>query len=229
MLIPRYEDLPERMQNETVRQYLQLLKKKMLFLAVKRLFDLFVSAFLTVILSPILIILAIMVVIDSKGPVFYRQERVTTGMKTFRIFKFRSMVDKADRIGPLVTTDNDSRITRVGKILRKTRLDELPQLFNIISGDMTLVGTRPEVMKYVEAYSDEMLATLLLPAGVTSEASIRYKDESELLDRSQDPDRTYIEEILPEKMKYNIRYLSELGVGKDLGILVSTVFAVLRR
>ena len=229
MLTFDYDRLPKEMQNETVRKYCEKLRRKKISLVLKRLLDILVSLVLTVILSPILILIALIVVIDSKGPVFYRQERITKNMKTFRIFKFRTMIDKADTIGPLVTTDNDSRITRVGRVLRKVRLDELPQLFNILAGDMTLVGTRPEVKKYVDRYTDEMMATLLLPAGVTSIASIKYKDESELLDRADDPDRVYVEKILPEKMKYNLEYLDTFSFGKDIGILISTVIAVLRR
>ena len=229
MLTFDYDRLPKEMQNEAVRKYCEKLSRKKVSLVLKRLLDILVSLVLTVILSPILILIALIVVIDSKGPVFYRQERITKNMKTFRIFKFRTMIDKADTIGPLVTTDNDSRITRVGRVLRKVRLDELPQLFNILAGDMTLVGTRPEVKKYVDRYTDEMMATLLLPAGVTSIASIKYKDESELLDRADDPDRVYVEKILPEKMKYNLEYLDTFSFGKDIGILISTVIAVLRR
>ena len=229
MLTFDFDRLPDRMKNEAVRKYCEKLKRKKLSLVLKRLLDVFVSLVLTVILSPILVLISLIVVIDSKGPVFYRQERITKNMKTFMIFKFRTMVDKADRICPLVTTDNDSRITRVGRILRKVRLDELPQLFNILAGDMTLVGTRPEVKKYVDRYTDEMMATLLLPAGVTSTASIMYKDESELLDKADDPDRVYVEKILPEKMKYNLEYLDSFSFVKDIGILISTVVAVLRR
>ena len=142
MLTFDYDRLPKEMQNEAVRKYCEKLSRKKVSLVLKRLLDILVSLVLTVILSPILILIALIVVIDSKGPVFYRQERITKNMKTFRIFKFRTMIDKADTIGPLVTTDNDSRITRVGRVLRKVRLDELPQLFNILAGDMTLVGTR---------------------------------------------------------------------------------------
>ena len=229
MLTFDFDRLPDRMKNDAVRKYCEKLKRKKLSLVLKRLLDILVSLVLTVILSPILVLISLIVVIDSKGPVFYRQERITKNMKAFRIFKFRTMVDKADRIGPLVTTDNDSRITRVGRILRKVRLDELPQLFNILAGDMTLVGTRPEVRKYVDQYTDEMMATLLLPAGVTSTASIKYKDESELLDKADDPDRVYVEKILPEKMKYNLEYLDSFSFIKDIGILISTVVAVLRR
>ncbi|MBR2806786.1 MAG: sugar transferase [Oscillospiraceae bacterium] len=229
MLTFDFDRLPDRMKNDAVRKYCEKLKRKKLSLVLKRLLDILVSLVLTVILSPVLVLISLIVVIDSKGPVFYRQERITKNMKTFRIFKFRTMVDNADRIGPLVTTDNDSRITRVGRILRKVRLDELPQLFNILAGDMTLVGTRPEVRKYVDRYTDEMMATLLLPAGVTSTASIKYKDESELLDKADDPDRVYVEKILPEKMKYNLEYLDSFSFIKDIGILISTVVAVLRR
>lgn len=154
--------------------------------------------------SPVLIAISIMIVRDSNGGVFYRQERVTQYGRKFKIFKFRTMVANADKIGTQVTVSNDSRVTRVGEKLRKYRLDELPQLINIILGDMTLVGTRPESTHYVKKYTPEMYATLLLPAGVTSEASIKYKDEAELLDKADDVDKVYVEKVLPEKMKYNL-------------------------
>ena len=180
------------MQNDAVSGYYDILKKKKAGLAVKRGFDLMISLIMIVILSPILAVLAVVIKVDSKGPVFYRQERVTTGNRTFRIFKFRTMVQNADKIGSLVTVGNDSRITRVGSKIRKCRLDELPQLINIVKGEMSFVGTRPEVRKYVDCYTDEMMATLLLPAGVTSLASIKYKDEDEIMEehtaRGESPD-----------------------------------------
>ena len=179
-----------------------------------------------------LLILAILIKIDSKGPVFYRQERVTTNGKIFRIFKFRTMVQNADKIGSLVTVGNDARITRVGKVIRKVRLDEIPQLINILKGEMTFVGTRPEVKKYVDKYTDEMMATLLLPAGVTSIASIKYKDEDEILDKAvkagKDTDVAYVEDVLPGKMKYNLEYLKQFSVLHDLKICIDTVIGVLR-
>lgn len=224
----KWDKLPECMRNEAVRPYYQLLKKKKFSLFFKRLFDIFVSLLMLIILSPLFIIISLIIVIDSRGGVFYRQERVTRYGKVFRIFKFRTMVKNADKIGTQVTVSNDKRITKVGKILRKLRLDEIPQLLNIIAGDMSFVGTRPESVQYVNKYTPEMYATLLLPAGVTSEASIKYKDEAKLLDSADDADKVYIEQILPEKMKYNLEAIKKFNFIREIGIMVRTVFAVLR-
>ena len=174
-----------------------------------------------------MLIIAAMIKLDSEGPVFYRQERITTYGKHFRIHKFRTMVNNADRIGSAVTVGNDSRITKVGAALRGCRLDELPQVFDLISGNMSCVGTRPEAVKYVERYKPEYMATLLLPAGITSEASIRYKDEAELLDAAEDVDRVYTEDVLPGKMKYNLESIRTFSFIKDIITMVRTVFAVL--
>ena len=164
---------------------------------------------------------------DSEGPVFYRQERITTYGKHFKIHKFRTMVNNADQIGSAVTVDNDSRITKVGEKLRGCRLDELPQIFDLISGNMSFVGTRPEAVKYVEKYKNEYMATLLLPAGITSEASIRYKDEATLLDTAEDVDKVYVEEVLPGKMKYNLDSIKNFSFWGDIATMFRTVFAVL--
>ena len=150
MILPKWDNLPEEMQNDAVAGYYKILKKKKAGLVIKRVFDLTVSLAMLVILSPALAVLAVLIKLDSKGPVFYRQERVTACNRTFRIFKFRTMVQNADQIGSLVTVGNDPRITRVGSKIRKCRLDELPQLINIVKGEMSFVGTRPEVRKYVE-------------------------------------------------------------------------------
>ena len=228
MRLLKWEKLPEEMQTEEVRKYYDILKKKQCALFFKRAFDIFVSLLMLIILSPLFLILAIMIKIDSKGPVFYRQERVTQYGKKFRIFKFRTMVVDADKIGTQVTVNNDSRVTRVGRLLRKTRLDEISQLIDVLRGALTFVGTRPEVDKYVQQYTDEMKATLLLPAGITSEASIRYKDESKLLDTAEEEvDEVYVKEILPSKMKYNLKSLKTFGFWKDIKVMFMTVFAVL--
>lgn len=227
MRLIKWEKLPVEMQTEEVRKYYDVLKKKRFALFLKRAFDIFVSLLLLIILSPLFLILAIAIKIDSKGPVFYRQERVTQYGKRFRIFKFRTMVQNADKIGAQVTVNNDSRITRVGKFIRRCRLDEICQLIDVLRGTLTFVGTRPEVPKYVEQYEPEMLATLLLPAGVTSMASIKYKDEDKLLDGAEDVDKTYVEEVLPGKMKYNLEALEKFGFWRDIGIMFMTVFAVL--
>lgn len=223
----KWDGLPAEMRTEEVRYYYDILCKKKFSLAMKRLFDVVVSSFMLVVLSPVFLILAIAIKIDSPGPVFYRQERVTTYGKRFRIHKFRTMVNNADIKGSLVTVKNDSRVTRVGSLIRKCRLDEISQLIDVFFGDMTFVGTRPEVVKYVEKYKPEYMATLLLPAGITSEASIRYKDEAELLEAADDVDRVYIEEVLPGKMKFNLQSIKEFSFWGDIATMFRTVFAVL--
>ena len=224
-----WEKLPPQMQTEAVKPYYEILQKKQIGLIFKRLFDIVVSLIMLLILSPVFLVLAIAIKLDSKGPVFYRQVRVTQYGKEFRIFKFRTMVNNADKIGSQVTVGGDNRITRVGKVIRGCRLDEIGQLLNILGGSMTFVGTRPEVPKYVEKYTSEMWATLLLPAGVTSEASIRYKDEAALLDVAEDVDATYIQDVLPGKMKYNLRSIQEYSFFKDIETMFQTIFAVVEK
>lgn len=224
-----WKKLPPQMQTEAVKPYYEILQKKQISLIFKRLFDIVVSLIMLLILSPVFLVLAIAIKLDSKGPVFYRQVRVTQYGKEFRIFKFRTMVNNADKIGSQVTVGGDSRITRVGKVIRECRLDEIGQLLNILGGSMTFVGTRPEVPKYVEKYTPEMWATLLLPAGVTSEASIRYKDEAALLDAAEDVDATYIQDVLPGKMKYNLRSIQEYSFFKDIKTMFQTIFAVVEK
>lgn len=226
-MLKNWNELPEYMQTDEVRPYYDLLQKKKISLFFKRVFDIVVSLIMIILCSPILLIISILIVKDSKGGVFYRQERVTQYGRVFRIFKFRTMVQNADQIGTQVTVSNDSRITKIGSKLRNCRLDELPQLFNIFLGDMTFVGTRPESVHYVKSYTNEMYATLLLPAGVTSEASIEYKDEAELLDQADDVDSVYINEVLPEKMKYNLNSIKEFSFFKEIATMFRTVFAVL--
>ena len=224
-----WEKLPPQMQTEAVKPYYEILQKKQIGLIFKRSFDIVVSLIMLLILSPVFLILAIAIKLDTEGPVFYRQVRVTQYGKEFHIFKFRTMVNNADKIGSQVTVGGDSRITRVGKVIRECRLDEIGQLLNILGGSMTFVGTRPEVPKYVEKYTPEMWATLLLPAGVTSEASIRYKDEAALLDAAEDVDTTYIQDVLPGKMKYNLRSIQEYSFFKDIETMFQTVFAVVEK
>ena len=227
MLVKSWKKLPKEFQTEQVRPYYEILRRKWFSLLLKRIFDIVVSLVMLIILSPFFLILAIAIKIDSPGPVFYRQERVTQYGKKFRIFKFRSMVSNADKIGSAVTVNNDSRVTRVGKFIRKCRLDEVSQLIDVLRGTMTFVGTRPEVPKYVDRYTPEMLATLLLPAGITSNGSIYYKDEAKLLDASADPDETYVNEVLPAKMYYNLKSIKNFGFFRDIGVMFKTVFAVL--
>ena len=227
-MLKNWNELPEYMRTDEVRPYYDLLQRKKLSLFFKRVFDIVVSLIMIILCSPILLIISILIVKDSKGGVFYRQERVTQYGRVFRIFKFRTMVQNADQIGTQVTVSNDSRITKIGSKLRDCRLDELPQLFNIFLGDMTFVGTRPESVHYVKSYTNEMYATLLLPAGVTSEASIEYKDEADLLDQADDVDSVYINEVLPEKMKYNLNSIKKFSFFKEIATMFRTVFAVLR-
>ena len=226
MILKKWEDLPPWMQTPQVRQYYEILCHKKGSLAAKRVFDVLISFVLLLILSPVLLILAAVIKCDSRGPVFFRQRRVTTYGRVFRIFKFRSMVQNAESLGTQVTVKNDSRITRVGKVLRKFRLDELPQLINVFIGDMSFVGTRPEVEKYVKEYSDEMNATLLMPAGVTSLASICYKDENTLLKDKEDADAVYVSEILPGKMQYNLAYIEKFSFFGDIRLMFKTAMTV---
>ena len=225
MVLKNWDDLPIEMQNDEVRPYYDLLVHKKCTLICKRLFDIIVSVVLLIILSPIFMMLAIAIKLDSKGPVFYRQVRVTQYGKKFRIHKFRSMVTDADQ-GSQVTVSGDSRVTRVGKLIRKCRLDEISQLIDVLQGNMTFVGVRPEVPKYVEFYTDEMKATFLLPAGVTNLACICYADEASLLDAAEDTDRVYVEEILPEKMKLNLRGIKEFSFWGDIKLMFMTFLAV---
>lgn len=226
-MLKKWEDLPTYMQNPEVRTYYDILAGKKSSLYLKRLFDMIVSAILLVILAIPMIVISIRIVMESKGGIFYRQERVTTYGRKFRIHKFRTMVANADQIGSLVTVSGDSRVTPTGHFLRKYRLDELPQVIDVLKGDMSFVGTRPEVPKYVAQYTDEMKATLLLPAGITSEASIRYKDEAELLDAAEDVDAVYVHTVLPGKMKYNLESIKKFSFLGEIKTMFRTVFAVM--
>ncbi len=226
MKLLAWDELPDAMKNAAVRPYYDSLRCKRLQLFMKRCFDVVASAFLLILLSPIFLVLAIAIKFDSPGPVFYRQERVTQYGKRFRIFKFRTMCDLADQMGSAVTTGGDSRITRVGAKIRDYRLDEISQLIDVLRGTMTFVGTRPEVPRYTEKYTDEMMATLLLPAGVTSTASIEFKDEAKMLDSSDNVDKAYVELVLPQKMSYNLEDVLRVGALHDLSLLVKTIAAV---
>ena len=228
MILRSWDKLPEYMRNDKVKPYYELLKKRTGSLIMKRIFDIVMSLLLLMILSPVFLVVSIWIKLDSKGPVFFRQVRVTTYGKQFLIFKFRTMCENAEKKGSLVTVGNDSRITKVGEKIRHCRLDEIPQLLNVLAGDMTFVGTRPEVVKYVNAYSDEMYVTLLLPAGITSRASVCYKDEGEMLEHVEDVDYAYIHEVLPEKMSYNLEDLRKYSLWRDFMTMFMTVFAVLR-
>ena len=226
-MIKEWEQLPKFMQAEAVRPYYEKLQKKKISLALKRIFDVVVSACMLIFLSPVMLILSIAIVMDSKGGVFFRQERVTQYGRKFRIHKFRTMVADAEKKGIQVTLKNDTRVTKVGAKIRKYRLDEFPQLIDVFLGDMSFVGTRPETVKFVDKYESEFYATLLLPAGITSEASIRYKDEAELLDAADDVDKVYVKEILPGKMKYNLESIRKFSFLGEIATMFRTVFAVL--
>ena len=232
MILKKWEDLPEELKNEKIKEYYEILKHKKISLILKRLLDIIMSLILLILFLPIFLIIGLLIKIDSKCPVFYRQERITTYGKKFRIFKFRTMVQDADKKGSLVTIGKDSRITRIGSKIRKCRLDELPQVINILIGDMSFVGTRPEVKKYVDMYTDEMKATLLMPAGVTSTASIEFKDEdniiSEYLNKGEKVDDIYRDRILPEKMKWNLEYVKKFNFLYDIKVCINTIIGVLK-
>lgn len=221
--------LPDEMRTKEVRKYYNILMKHRMWLKIKRFLDIVVAGIMLAVLIVPMGIIAAAIRLDSPGPVFFRQARVTQYGRIFRIYKFRTMVDNASRLGAAVTVDNDVRITKVGAFLRKYRMDEFPQLFNILAGDMTLVGTRPEVPKYVKMYTKEMYATLLLPAGLTSRTSIAYKDEDKLLGEAVDEestDRIYINEVLPAKMRYNLESMKNFGVRSDAAVLWDTFTSV---
>jgi len=225
-------NIDKRFETEIVKKYREEIEKRKISLFLKLFLDKVLALILLIPLSPIILVIAIWIKLDSEGPVFYRQERITTYGRPFRIFKFRTMVKDADKLGAAVTEHNDPRISRAGDKLRKVRLDELPQLFNVLLGDMSFVGARPEVAKYVNRYTDEMNATLLLPAGITSPASIEYKDEDEVIEKFKGTGRSiddiYIEEVLPDKMKYNLDYIKNFSIVNDIKIMIQTALAVIK-
>ena len=225
-------NIDKRFETEIVKKYREETEKRRVSLFLKLFLDKVLALVLLIPLSPIILVIAIWIKLDSEGPVFYRQERITTYGRPFRIFKFRTMVKDADKLGAAVTEHNDPRISRAGDKLRKVRLDELPQLFNVLLGDMSFVGVRPEVAKYVNRYTDEMNATLLLPAGITSPASIEYKDEDEVIEKFKGSGRSiddiYIEEVLPDKMKYNLEYIKNFSIINDIKIMIQTALAVIK-
>ena len=225
-MLKSFDKLPDELRCDAVRRYYDILNHKRGALLFKRITDFVLALAVLVFLLLPMAVIAVLVKCDSKGPVLYRQVRVTTYNRRFRIMKFRTMTVGADRAGALVTTKGDCRVTKVGAMLRKYRLDELPQIFHVLSGKMSFVGTRPEVPHFVERYTPEMMATLLMPAGITSLASIKYKDEDAIIGRISDPadvDRVYVEEILPAKMQYNLEYISSFGVGSDVKLMFRTL------
>lgn len=227
MALRKWEDLPRFMQCEEVKEYYDILAKKKLSLKLKRVFDVVAGAGILIVTAIPMLIISIKIATESAGGVLYRQERITRYGKKFRIHKFRTMVANADKIGSAVTISGDSRITPTGAFLRKYRLDELPQVLDVLAGNMSFVGTRPEATKYVKKYTKEMRATLLMPAGITSEASIRYKDEAELLDAADDVDKVYVEKVLPEKMKYNLESIRKFSLWRELMTMIKTVLVIL--
>lgn len=226
MILKRWDVLPEKMRCPEVKKYYDVLSKKKGSLIAKRVFDVVVASLMLVVLSPVMLLLGIAIKLDSKGPVFFRQVRVTTYGKEFRIFKFRTMVNGADKKGTQITTAGDARVTRVGRVIRKCRLDETAQLLDVIRGTMTFVGVRPEVPKYVDQYKPEWLATLLLPAGVTNLTSIYYQDEDKLLDNADSIDSVYIEKVLPGKMKWNLKGLEHFSFFLDIKLMFMTFFSM---
>ncbi len=226
-MLRKWDDLPDFMRIDEVRPYWEVLNRKRGQLAIKRAFDVAMATVLLIILAIPMIVIAILIKLDSNGPVFYRQKRVTSYGKIFRIHKFRTMVADADKKGASVTVENDNRITKIGSKIRKLRLDELPQLIDVLNGDMSFVGTRPEVVKYVRRYKSEYLATLLLPAGITSEASIRFRDEDRLLNNADDVDEVYVKQVLPEKMRWNLGAINRFGLMGELLTIIKTALMVL--
>lgn len=227
VILLNWENIPDKIKNDCVRNYYNILAKKRKQLIIKRIFDLSFSLILCIIAAPIILLIAILIKCTSKGSVFFKQNRVTQYGEVFRIFKFRTMHQKTETSSVHITAENDSRITKLGQVLRKFRLDEIPQLFNIVAGQMSFVGTRPEVLKYVDHYTDEMKASLLMPAGLTSLASIKFKDESKLLS-GHNIEQTYFQKILPEKMKYNLLYIEQFNLLYDIKLMLKTVFSVIK-
>lgn len=194
----------------------------------KRLFDILVSLLFLIVASPLFLMIGILIKADTSGPVFYRQTRVGRHFKHFRIYKFRTMFDNADETGPLISSGNDKRITVAGRLLRKYKLDELPQFINVLKGEMSIVGPRPEVPKYVEAFRKDYSEILSVKPGITDLASIKYVNENSLLDREKDPENYYLNRILPEKIKYYKLYLNNRSLGQDFIIIFKTVFSIMK-
>lgn len=223
----KFEDLPKQFQNEAVREYYDILSHKKATLFFKKLLDILLALLLFILLLPIFIILSLAVKFTSKGEIIFKQKRVGKYGKEFYVLKFRTMVTDAERLGKQITVgERDPRITSIGHFLRKFRLDEFPQLINVIKGEMSFVGTRPEVPHYVNFYDDEMMATLLLEPGITGTASIFFKDEAKMLEIEPDAEKCYINHILPVKMRLNLDYIKDLSIWYDIKLIFKTVFAV---
>lgn len=223
----KWDKLPEKMKNEHIFKYYKIIRKRLISRILKRIFDFLFSLLLIIILMPLMLLVMLLIKFDSKGPVIFRQTRITQYMKRFTIYKFRSMYYVSNDSSDKITVAGDNRITRIGKILRKTKIDEIPQLFNVLKGEMSFVGTRPEVIEYVEQYNEAMYATFLLPAGITSLASVKYKDEASLIEGASDVKEIYINEILPQKMHYNLKSLEKFSFFHDMYIIFITAFTLL--
>ena len=206
----------------------KVLEQRRLQLTLKRLMDVTVSGCALLVLWPVLLLIAAAIKIDDPGPVFYRQVRVGRGGKHFRIFKFRTMIVDADKKGLAITVGRDNRITRVGAFLRKSKLDELAQLINVFTGEMSFVGPRPEVPKYVDMYTPYQKQVLLVRPGITDYASIAYRNENDLLEGAKDPEKMYIEQIMPDKIELNMKYLREISPLADLKLIFGTIAAVIK-
>ena len=229
MILKPFDKLPSQFQNDDVRYYYDILSTKRASLIFKRVADFVLALVMTALLIIPMAVIALIIKLSSTGPVFYKQERVTTYGEKFMILKFRTMKVGSDKAG-LLTLENDDRITGIGKVLRKLRLDELPQIFHVLTGKMSIVGTRPEVQKYVEQYTPAMYATLLMPAGITSFASIEYKDEDKIIGEATSADMVdeiYISKILPDKMKYNLKYIEDFSFFYDIKLMFKTVMRVI--
>jgi lipopolysaccharide/colanic/teichoic acid biosynthesis glycosyltransferase len=194
--------------------------------SMKRLLDLAIAVPGLIVLSPVLLLISVLIAIGDRGPVFFTQERVGKGGSRFRMYKFRTMITRAEKVGGQLTVRHDKRITRIGRLLRKTKIDELPQLLNVVFGDMSLVGPRPEVPRYVDMYTPEQREVLQLPPGITDPASIKYRSESDLLARSEDPERTYVEQIMPDKITLNLEYAEHASLAGDLRLILETLLTV---
>ena len=192
----------------------------------KRVFDIFCSFLGILVLSPLFLIVALLVATTSRGGVFYKQVRVGKDFRNFKILKFRSMRPDSDKKGLLTVGSKDNRVTKVGYFIRKYKIDELPQLINVLVGDMSFVGPRPEVPKYVEMYNDEQRKVLSVRPGITDYASIEYRNENDILAKSDNPEQTYIDEVMPAKLKLNLRYISEMSFKTDLKIIFGTIFKI---
>ena len=213
--------------NKELEDLSKNLDEKKFTMVIKRLFDILASFVGLILLSPMLLIISIFIKLDSKGPVFFKQKRVGKNKKLFEIYKFRTMVVDAEKIGKQITVGNDSRITNVGKFIRKLKLDEFPQLINVLKGEMSFVGPRPEVPKYVELYDEYQEQILLVRPGITDYASIEFRNENKILSNSEDPEYKYIEEIIPKKIELNMKYIKRISLFEDIVLILKTILTIL--